>query len=206
MNDNENHDPPDLGSPQYWETKYQQADELYEWYQPWACFGDYVIPYLSKSGRILNVGTGNSPMSHEMTNDTQAIIYNIDISQTVISQMRKRFENDSQNKWEVMDCTNLKYDDNYFDCVIEKGTIDALSCRSDSNEVIEKMLKEICRVLKPDGFFISLSFGNEGQRAYHFKNKKIDWEFNGPILIPKIMLINCFYYMYVTKKKSYTAI
>lgn len=202
MSDSLNHDPPDLGSPEYWETKYQESDESYEWYQPWTCFRNYIIPYICNSTKILNVGAGNSPMSHDMTSDTEATIYNIDISPTVISQMKNRYQNDAQNIWEVMDCTNLKYENNTFDCVIEKGTIDALSCRRDSDKVIGQMLKEIHRVLKNGGNFISLSFGNEAQRAHHFKNNNIDWDFNGPILVPKIMLINCYYYMYVTTKKE----
>jgi hypothetical protein len=31
-------------------------------------------------------------------------------------------------KWDVMDCRDLKYKDEYFDLIIDKSTIDALLC------------------------------------------------------------------------------
>ena len=31
-------------------------------------------------------------------------------------------------KWDVMDCRDLKYNDEYFDLIIDKSTIDALLC------------------------------------------------------------------------------
>jgi ubiquinone/menaquinone biosynthesis C-methylase UbiE len=44
--------------------------------------------------------------------------------------------------------------------VIEKGTIDAIVCAENGDELVEKMIAESLRVLKPRGFFISISFGN----------------------------------------------
>jgi ubiquinone/menaquinone biosynthesis C-methylase UbiE len=44
--------------------------------------------------------------------------------------------------------------------VIEKGTIDAIVCAESGEELVQKMIEESFRVLKPRGFFISISFGN----------------------------------------------
>jgi hypothetical protein len=45
--------------------------------------------------------------------------------------------------WEVMDVTDLKYDDGYFDLAIDKSTIDALLCGDNAFLNVAKMLKEV---------------------------------------------------------------
>ena len=57
-------------------------------------------------------------------------IYNIDISNVVIRQMKQRNNLLENMKYEVMDATDLKYQDNYFDAIIDKATIDTLLCSS----------------------------------------------------------------------------
>ena len=52
-------------------------------------------------------------------------LYNIDISSVCIEQMRVRNRKRKQMIYEVMDCCDLKYPDNYFDIAIDKSTIDA---------------------------------------------------------------------------------
>jgi ubiquinone/menaquinone biosynthesis C-methylase UbiE len=70
--------------------------------------------------------------------------------------MRKRTQ--AKNKdmvFEVMDATNMPYQDQEFDVTIDKGTLDALACGK-VNEVTIKLVQEMTRVSKAT-FFISHS-------------------------------------------------
>ena len=93
-------------------------------------------------------------------------IHNIDYSSSVIKQMSTHCDKCSQMKWSVMDCSDLKFNDLSFDIVLEKATIDALLTEEtnpwdislESRAKLGSVLKEVYRVLKSEGQFISISF------------------------------------------------
>lgn len=53
--------------------------------------------------------------------------------------------------YEVMDCTDMKYPDNFFDIAIDKSTIDALLCGDNAYLNVARMMKEVQRTLKTGG-------------------------------------------------------
>ena len=185
---------------EYWEDHYKKSNELYEWYQPWQTFKPAIGDFLLKCTRLLNIGSGNSPMSLDLVNDGVKQIDNIDISDTVTQQMKARYEGDERMRWHTMDCRSLKFADEVFDGVIEKGTIDALSCDTASATSIHKMLKEALRVMKKGSYFVSISFGAPTARLSHFENPDLAWSVLKPIQVPKIMIPGAFYYVYVAQK------
>jgi len=65
-------------------------------------------------------------MSEEMYLDGFENIVNTDYSPVIIELMQKRCESMSRMKWQVMDINELSYEGESFDCVLEKGTLDAL--------------------------------------------------------------------------------
>jgi len=56
-----------------------------------------------------------------------------------------------------MDVTSLFYENDKFDVVFDKSTMDCLFCCDNSGHIISEMMLEAWRVLKPGGIFISLS-------------------------------------------------
>ncbi len=69
------------------------------------------------------VGCGNSKLSYQMHQAGYKNILSIDISPSVIQQMKQEFP---ELSWEVMDATKMSYKDGQFDVIIDKGTLDAL--------------------------------------------------------------------------------
>jgi EEF1A lysine methyltransferase 4 len=69
------------------------------------------------------VGCGNSKLSDQMYQNGYKNIVNIDISPSVIDQMKEKFP---YMVWEVMDATKMSYKDGEFDVILDKGTLDAL--------------------------------------------------------------------------------
>jgi hypothetical protein len=52
------------GKQEYWDTRYQQDTDSFEWYQHWAGFKDSVRSILDANQQILIVGAGNSSMKY----------------------------------------------------------------------------------------------------------------------------------------------
>jgi ubiquinone/menaquinone biosynthesis C-methylase UbiE len=80
-----------------------------------------------------------------------AEVYGIDISEKSLEIAKKWAEQlgvKDRVKFLVMDCEELKFPDNFFDIVFNCGTLSCL----DRN----RAYPEIVRVLKPDGYFISV--------------------------------------------------
>lgn len=74
----------------------------------------------------------------------------------------------------VMDMTRMTFDINTFDIVIDKASMDALCVdegdvwdpKDDVINNVHRMCADISRILKPNGFFLSLSFAQP-----HFRTK-----------------------------------
>lgn len=88
---------------------------------------------------------------------------NIDISEVVIEQMKKTYRDRENCKWLTMDATAMKFDNESYSVVLDKGTLDAMmSEESESlNEMIQKYFSEVSRVLKTMGRFVCVSLLQE---------------------------------------------
>lgn len=86
--------------------------------------------------------------------------------------------------YEVMDCCDLKYPDNYFDVAIDKSTIDAILCGDNAYLNTCIMLKEGQRVLKEGGVYIAISYGKPETRSVHFERPIFNWKLNQYIFYP----------------------
>jgi len=134
-------------------------------------------PYLptNRNEQILQVGCGSSALCNGLYEDGYIHIVNIDISPTVIDHMTSKFAKRATVKWETVDARQMLYGNETFSCVIEKGTLDALACSHDCFKDMFLMSKEICRVLKTGGYFISVSFCTPEIRLKHLNRSVFPW-------------------------------
>jgi hypothetical protein len=92
----------------------------------------------------------------------------------VIDKMRTRNVSRPEMTWLEMDMLQLTFDDNFFDVVIDKATMDALMV--DEGDVwnpnqsvidsVDIMCHNMSRVLCNQGYFIQISFSQ-----HHFRSK-----------------------------------
>lgn len=161
------------GDNSYWDQRYQENEDEYEWFLSWANVVPYIKKYLRKKMTCLNIGCGNSPMSYQMYDSGYfTSVTSNDISKIVINQMKEKYRENKNLLWDVMSCTSMEYPENTFDFVIDKGTIDALYCASDSDSLISQTLNEVSRVLKPNERYACISFGNRKNRKQLFSLSK----------------------------------
>ncbi|CAG2110094.1 unnamed protein product [Medioppia subpectinata] len=157
----------------YWDKRYSSVGQgcdgetrEYDWLVGWTDIRHIVEKCVPKSAQILMLGCGNSLLSEQMFIDGYHNIHNIDYSAPVIKQMSTHCQYCSRMKWSVMDCLDMKFEDNSFDVVLEKATIDALLTKEtnpwhvsqESRDLLTQIMSEMSRVLKLEGQFISISF------------------------------------------------
>ena len=197
---------PNYGDAKYWEDRYKNDKfATFDWLENYPTLKEIIdsLNISKESGKILNLGCGNSEFSENMYDDGYTNIKNIDISQSVINQMSERCKNRTKMTYEVMDVRDIKYDNNYFDLAIDKSTIDALLCGDDAFINVAKMIKEVQRVLKVGGYYMIISYGTPDNRVLHL-NRKFE-KFNIEIIkIEKDYIeeegYDSYHYIYLCKK------
>ena len=148
----------------YWEQFFQKRAAPFEWYGEYLDLCHILHKYIKQQNNVLVVGCGNSKLSEGLYDSGCRKIENIDISEVVIKQMSaKNKDKRPLMKYHTMDMLNMSYEDSTFDCVIDKGTLDAI-CVNEQNETLTKvttMFSEIKRVLKSGGRYVCITLSQE---------------------------------------------
>ena len=187
----------DYSSQDYWDHKYSEKDTIFEWLEDYSTLQSYITSRILRSDKILVPGCGNSAISADMYKDGYLNLYNIDFSPVCIEQMKKRFADMDKMEWRVMDITKMDYDDEMFDTVLDKGTLDALTCGEDTDKLMEKACNEYMRVLKPGGIAYIISFGQSEDRLCYFNPEgEHNWIFDGFDLLDREIAPHCYYHVY----------
>jgi len=160
----ENRPKPRFADKEYWEERYKNTKrEHFDWYGTWASSSSVTIkPHVvshfpSNVSTILNIGCGNSRMPQELADDGYPEVISIDISDVAVEKMATKFAHIPGLKFLQMDATKMTFQDNSFDVVFDKGTLDALY--TGSAEMVKNVIPEVYRVLRPGGIFVSVTFG-----------------------------------------------
>uniref|UniRef100_A0A1D1YW65 EEF1A lysine methyltransferase 4 n=1 Tax=Anthurium amnicola TaxID=1678845 RepID=A0A1D1YW65_9ARAE len=172
--------------PNYWDERFA-GEEHYEWLKDYSHFGHLIRRHIQPSHSVLEIGCGNSRLSEALLEDGVADITSIDISGVAVDRMRKRLRAKGLKGIKVLeaDMLDLPFDSGCFDIVIEKGTMDVLFVDSGDPwnprpltvDKVLAMLKGVHRVLKSDGTFISISFGQPHFRRPFFEDPELTWSF-----------------------------
>ncbi|KAL0234319.1 hypothetical protein PCE1_001355 [Barthelona sp. PCE] len=199
---------PEYGKPAYWEERYQKdSSSNFDWYCTLVNCADILRPYLSSGSKILHVGCGNSRMATQLYDDGYKNVTNIDISETVVHQMQQKYADQPELTFQVMDTRRMTFDDESFDVVVDKATLDALLCGRESFDNAYLMNKEVQRVLKPGGVFICISYGTPDSRLDHFSRHGLNWTTETKT-IPKALATDdpsnpsSYFYVYVMRKRQ----
>ncbi|XP_054787658.1 uncharacterized protein LOC129293622 [Prosopis cineraria] len=190
--------------PHYWDERFSK-EEQYEWFKDYSHFRHHIQAHVTSHSSVLELGCGNSQMCEELYKDGVTDITCIDLSSVAVEKMQKRLFSRGFKDIKVLqaDMLELPFGDECFDVVIEKGTMDVLFVDSGDPwnpkpETISKvmaMLKGVHRILKSDGIFISITFGQPHFRRPIFNAPDFSWS------VEWITFGETFhYFVYVLKK------
>lgn len=186
----------------YWNDRYKD-EESFEWFCDYGKFKEILCNHIKPTDCIVNLGCGNSKMSELMYLDGFKNLINIDYSETLIELMRDRCKKYKEMSWLTMDINNLQFEANSIDIIIEKGTLDSLlvdesdpwNMTKENQVKINNILKNISKILKPNGLFISITFAQPHFRVPIYANHDYNWS------IKEFTIGETFhYFVYVMKK------
>ena len=199
----------DYSSLSYWENRYTNEHlEIFEWYQTYETLKEKIGEYFKTTDKVLNVGCGTSKFAEDLYIDDIKDVTNIDFSENAIKIMVEYYqEQQVEMNYKKMDvCEMTEFADKTFDVVFDKALLDAMLCGENALMTVEKMMKEVYRVLKDEGYYIIISNTNEDGRKLLFDNKM--WEYSvmeiekpSKVLVIEDKDPKNFHYIYVLKKK-----
>jgi 2-polyprenyl-3-methyl-5-hydroxy-6-metoxy-1,4-benzoquinol methylase len=109
-------------------------------------------------------------MSESLYDDGFTQITNIDFSPIAVKIMTQKYlESDYKieyHEMNVFDMKNLKSSE--YNAIIDKGTLDSILCGENVLPNIGNLMKEIFRLLAPDGLYFCISYGDEDHRRSFF--------------------------------------
>jgi len=181
------------GDKTFWDKRYSSQEGKYDWYLGYPLMSEAMIPLLNvrdgkqvegdsndvakrdrSSLRVLVVGCGNSELSENLYDDGFTNLVSVDYSDVVIKKMQDATKSKSM-KFEVMDVRDLKFKNEEFDVVIDKGTLDAILCGTDSAKMGNAMLAECSRVTKTGGYFFLFTYGQPQSRLTYVDKPRFNW-------------------------------
>jgi len=83
---------------------------------------------------------------------------------------------DSDMVFQVMDCRNIEYEDESFNRVIDKGTLDTLLATEDCEKSVALYCAHVARILKPLGKFIIVSLYHPSNHLLLLENQDYSWK------------------------------
>lgn len=169
------------GETLYWDQRYEFENrkqmepglKLFDWYAPF----DKIYPIVESvmdmtlKHKILIIGVGKSNMIKFLQEKGFVDIVAIDISPFLISQMASKYSSLGGIEFLVLDARDLSYfPDATFTVVLDKGCMDAIFCCTDFTAESERLFKEVFRVLKPEGQFLSISHASPPSRVPYLRS------------------------------------
>ena len=103
--------------------------------------------YLKEGDIVLDLACGSGYGSDILSEVKQSTIYGGDIEPEAITQCKKDWSDNPSLHFEVMDATDLRFEDGFFDKIVSLETIEHLTG-------YRKMVSEFNRVIKPGGTVI----------------------------------------------------
>lgn len=190
--------------PHYWNERFSK-EEHYEWLKDYSHFRHLIQQHVNPNSSVLELGCGNSQLCEELYKDGITEITCVDLSAVAVEKMQQRLQSVGYKEIKVLeaDILDLPFGNECFDVIIEKGTMDVLFVDSGDPwkpnfATLAKamaMLQGVHRVLKPNGIFISISFGQPHFRRPIFESPEFTWSMEW-----KTFGDGFHYFFYVLKK------
>ncbi|KAL2206750.1 hypothetical protein CC79DRAFT_906822 [Sarocladium strictum] len=188
----------------YWRDRFASETE-FEWLITSPEFLSICRPkiaHLPSDASILQLGFGTSDLQNHLRADGFTNVTNVDYEPLAVQRGREnelKTFGDVRMKYEVVDATQLDMQGRKFDLVVDKSTVDAVSCGG--SEPFQRMMEGVRECLSEGGMWISLSFS-----AWRFDHASVpfDVEVIAKVPTPKMRPNDpdVYYYAYCLRPKT----
>lgn len=173
--DNAYEETANYGKAAFWDDRYSNEIEPFEWYYPYAYFKSSINDYCEKTDTtVLVAGCGSSHMLIDLAEDGYQKIIAVDISRVAIQQQKVRCKNYPNIEFYQGTMVDTIYEDESIDMVIDKGLFDSLICNANGSVTIQQYIIEVERILKEKGVFFLVTHGNPEQRLQYLEQFDAD--------------------------------
>ena len=173
------------------EEKNDTYNSLKEYLKPpYDYFIDQINHLITEGSTVLEIGSGFGQWSKFIL-DTGAKVIASDISPKSLEILHNKYNDYKTLKVKQMSMDNITFPDNYFDHIISAGSL--------SYAENKKVINEIHRVLKPNGYFICIDSLNNNPIYFInrlFKTINGQRSFFTLINMPSINLLNKYKYYF----------
>jgi len=187
-----------FGTTDFWAARYSKItpnNPTYDWYMEFSDVFQLLLNHvppiqqmMSKkipsdekkkltSPRVLHIGCGNSNLSERLYDEGISNIIGIDFCKDIIDVMCSRRDHSHMDSliYEHMDARGLRFPNDCFDVIIDKGCMDCMVCvpkGQDEKESLHCCIREVARVLLIGGIYILISCGIsvEDFRSFFLEN------------------------------------
>ncbi|OHT10305.1 Methyltransferase-like protein [Tritrichomonas foetus] len=158
---------PPYADQKYWENRYTEDPEVFEWYQE----PDVLMPIckelIDADREILVIGNGNSDLPVVLQQNGFEKVTSIDFAKPAVVKCRKRNREVEGITWKVMDIRKMTpFENGMYQAIVDKGTLDCLFYASEAD--VMTAMAEISRVLKKRGVYICVSCAPPDSRKKFF--------------------------------------
>jgi EEF1A lysine methyltransferase 4 len=169
----------EYGTLQYWESRYSEVTETFDWFKDFAQIKDQTASiFPDKHAKLINLGCGNSLFAVQLVEEGWIDLVNVDYSENCIQYMKTQYP---ALNWVVCDIFKMDemFPSDHFDCAIDKGTLDALLTKKHdpwdpSQDILDEIrlyMIQVAKSLKPGGKFIHITFAQP-----HFRRRFLEFD------------------------------
>lgn len=162
------------GRVQFWDMRYAEEHEPFEWYYGYEYFRETIRESIPLDKRVMIAGCGSSNMLGDMADDGYENLVGGDISRVVLAQLKYRYKDYPQITFFQGNILDTDLPESSFDAIIDKALFDSLLCTQTSSITIAQYLFEVERLLTDTGIFIIISYGNPEQRLHYLEQYDIE--------------------------------
>ncbi|KAL7052902.1 hypothetical protein AAHC03_026398 [Spirometra sp. Aus1] len=162
----------DFGSKSYWEHFFSRLSSAFEWYGDFESLSATFSGNIRRTDKILEIGCGNSELCCQIYDKLGCQSYlGIDTSETAVYKARRLYADPTTRPglaFEKLDAFSLVselrhkgFELPHFNCIIDKGTLDAIHSGGSSEEHIKSYFEQITSLSCLFGRYILITLAQE---------------------------------------------
>jgi SAM-dependent methyltransferase len=173
--------PEELGDLEFWDAAHRAGSASRECYGAFDAFTQVLDLYMHRGAgtgaeRVLQLGCGTSSLAEGLWRKGWTQVTSVDWSAAAVEKCRERDRYMHGLDYLCLDASDMSvFPDASFDYVVEKGCLDTIFCSLGCLRKVARTLAEVARVLRPGGYFISLSAAPRECRFPHLQRPEFEW-------------------------------